>query len=72
MKKQIALGLDLGTSGVRVLAVDAKGKVIAEVNKQYRLLTPQPGWTAQMTGRNKVCSLLKRWQKRSRGMMSSV
>jgi xylulokinase len=47
MKKQIALGLDLGTSGVRVLAVDAKGKVIAEVNKHYRLLTPQPGWTEQ-------------------------
>jgi xylulokinase len=47
MKKQIALGLDLGTSGVRVLAVDAKGKVIAEVNKHYPLLTPQPGWTEQ-------------------------
>jgi xylulokinase len=47
MKKQIALGLDLGTSGVRVLAVDAKGRVIAEVNKHYPLLTPQPGWTEQ-------------------------
>jgi xylulokinase len=47
MKKQIALGLDLGTSGVRVLAVDSKGKVIAEVNKHYPLLTPQPGWTEQ-------------------------
>lgn len=47
MAKTIALGLDLGTSGVRVLAVDAKGKVIAEVNKHYPLLTPQPGWTEQ-------------------------
>jgi xylulokinase len=47
MQKTIALGLDLGTSGVRVLAVDAKGKVIAEVNRHYPLLTPQPGWTEQ-------------------------
>jgi xylulokinase len=43
----VALGLDLGTSGVRVLAVNDKGKVIAEVNKHYPLLTPQPGWTEQ-------------------------
>jgi xylulokinase len=43
----VALGLDLGTSGVRVLAVDAKGKIIAEVNRHYPLLTPQPGWTEQ-------------------------
>lgn len=47
MSKTVALGLDLGTSGVRVLAVNAKGKVIAEVNKHYPLLTPQPGWTEQ-------------------------
>ncbi|MGL4610898.1 MAG: xylulokinase [Trueperaceae bacterium] len=43
----VALGLDLGTSGVRVLAVNDKGKVIAEVNRHYPLLTPQPGWTEQ-------------------------
>lgn len=44
---RVALGLDLGTSGVRVLAVDDTGKVIAEVNNHYPLLTPQPGWTEQ-------------------------
>jgi xylulokinase len=47
MNKTVALGLDLGTSGVRVLAVDTNGKVIAEVNRHYPLLTPQPGWTEQ-------------------------
>lgn len=47
MDKTVALGLDLGTSGVRVLAVDAKGNVVAEVNRHYPLLTPQPGWTEQ-------------------------
>ena len=43
----VALGLDLGTSGVRVLAINDKGKVIAEVNRHYPLLTPKPGWTEQ-------------------------
>jgi xylulokinase len=47
MSKTVALGLDLGTSGVRVLAVNDKGKVVAEVNRHYPLLTPQPGWTEQ-------------------------
>ena len=45
--ERVALGLDLGTSGVRVLAVDAEGKVIAETNRSYPLLTPRPGWTEQ-------------------------
>ena len=44
---EVALGLDLGTSGVRVLAVDADGKVVAETNRNYPLLTPRPGWTEQ-------------------------
>ncbi len=47
---QLVLGLDLGTSGVRVLAVDLGGKLIAEVNRSYPLLTPRPGWTEQRPG----------------------
>ena len=44
---QVALGLDLGTSGVRVIAVDTNGNLVTEVNRTYPLLTPQPGWTEQ-------------------------
>ena len=44
---ELALGLDLGTTGVRVVAVDAAGKLIAEVTHDYPLLTPRPGWTEQ-------------------------
>ncbi|MEZ4607165.1 MAG: xylulokinase [Deinococcales bacterium] len=47
MAKKLALGLDLGTSGVDVLAVDEDGLVIAESHASYPLLTPQPGWTEQ-------------------------
>ena len=43
----LALGLDLGTSGVRVVAVDETGTLIAESTRSYPLLTPRPGWTEQ-------------------------
>lgn len=43
----LALGLDLGTSGVRALAVDEVGMVVAESTRTYPLLTPRPGWTEQ-------------------------
>lgn len=45
--RQLALGLDLGTTGVRVVAVDTKGTLVAEITREYPLLTPQPGWTEQ-------------------------
>lgn len=43
----LALGIDVGTSGVRVLAVDEAGAVVAESGRSYPLLTPRPGWTEQ-------------------------
>ena len=43
----ITLGIDIGTSGVQVVAVDEVGKVVAEVSRSYPLLTPHPGWTEQ-------------------------
>lgn len=45
--KTVALGLDLGTSGVRVVAVNERGVLAAEASRTYALLTPQPGWTEQ-------------------------
>jgi len=43
----VAIGIDLGTSGARVLAVTTEGKTVAEINRSYPLLTPEPGWTEQ-------------------------
>ncbi len=43
----LVLGVDLGTSGVRVLAVDDSGALVAESTRAYPLLTPHPGWTEQ-------------------------
>ncbi|MBD2678150.1 MULTISPECIES: xylulokinase [Nostoc] len=43
----IVVGLDLGTGGVRAIAVDLQGQIIAQATRSYPLLTPQPGWTEQ-------------------------
>ncbi len=44
---EVVIGLDLGTVGVRVLAVNLRGQIIADSTRSYPLLTPQPGWTEQ-------------------------
>lgn len=40
-------GLDVGTSGVKGLALDAHGEVLAEAHASYPLSTPRPGWAEQ-------------------------
>jgi len=41
------LGIDLGTSGVKVAAVDAEGHLVAKATASYSLDTPRPGWAEQ-------------------------
>ncbi|WP_344983309.1 xylulokinase [Deinococcus rubellus] len=41
------LGLDLGTSGVKVVALTAQGELVGQASRHYPLLTPRPGWTEQ-------------------------
>src|SRR4051794_5866223 len=42
------IGLDVGTSGARAIAVDAEtGELLAEASSEFELLTPKPGWTEQ-------------------------
>ncbi len=40
-------GLDVGTSGVKGLAVDADGSVVAAADAGYPFSTPRPGWAEQ-------------------------
>jgi xylulokinase len=44
---EVTLGLDLGTSGVKVVALARDGQTLAQSTHAYPLLTPQPGWTEQ-------------------------
>ena len=41
------LGIDLGTSGVKVAAVDAEGHLVAKATAPYSLDAPHPGWAEQ-------------------------
>jgi len=41
------LGLDVGTTGVRCLAVDERGEVVAEAGAEYPIYSPHPGWSEQ-------------------------
>jgi len=41
------LGLDVGTTGARALAIDADGRVVASASEDYPMATPRPGWTEQ-------------------------
>ncbi len=38
------LGLDIGTSGCKAALFDAEGTLLAQAQREYPLLTPQPGW----------------------------
>src|SRR5256885_338306 len=41
------LGLDIGTTGVRCVAIDERGDLVADASEEYPLYTPQPGWSEQ-------------------------
>ena len=41
------IGVDLGTSAVKLLLMNEKGKIINVVSKEYPLYFPHPGWSEQ-------------------------
>ncbi|MEX2211899.1 MAG: xylulokinase [Gaiellaceae bacterium] len=41
------VGLDVGTTGVKALAISETGEVLARAEEAYPLSTPQPGWAEQ-------------------------
>jgi xylulokinase len=40
-------GLDIGTTGVKAIAISPEGEVLARAEHEYTLSTPQPGWAEQ-------------------------
>jgi xylulokinase len=56
------LGIDIGTSGTKVLAIDETGKVAASATEEYPLLTPRPLWAEQLPSDwwDATCKGLKR------------
>lgn len=41
------IGVDLGTSAVKLLLMDSDGKIVNIVSKEYPLYFPHPGWSEQ-------------------------
>jgi len=41
------VGLDVGTTGVKAIAISPAGEVLDRVERAYPLSTPQPGWAEQ-------------------------
>ena len=44
------VGLDVGTTGVKALALSPDGEVLATATRGYQLSTPRPGWAEQDPG----------------------
>jgi xylulokinase len=43
----VIVGIDVGTTAVKAVAIDADGTVLAREEESYELSTPQPGWAEQ-------------------------
>ena len=43
----VLVGLDVGTTGVKALALSPDGEVLARAERGYPLSTPRPGWSEQ-------------------------
>ena len=41
------IGLDVGTSGCKVLAMDEGGSILGSLTEEYPLYAPHPGWSEQ-------------------------
>ena len=41
------IGIDLGTSAVKLLLMEDSGKICNIVSKEYPLFFPHPGWSEQ-------------------------
>ena len=41
------IGIDLGTSAIKLLLMEGNGKICNIVSKEYPLSFPNPGWSEQ-------------------------
>ena len=41
------IGIDLGTSAVKLLLMDSEGKIQNIVSREYPIYFPNPGWSEQ-------------------------
>jgi xylulokinase len=59
-KKRYLIGIDLGTTGVKIILVNIEGNIICSITEEYPLITPRPGWAEQ--------NPMDWWQATSKGI----
>ncbi len=47
MKRQLLMGIDVGTQSTRVALLDVEGRVVASASTSQEMMTPRPGWAEQ-------------------------
>jgi len=47
MSQSLLIGIDIGTSSIKVVAVDFAGEVLSVTNTPISLDVPFPGWSEQ-------------------------
>ena len=47
MAELALIGLDVGTTGVKAIAITPAGEIVARAERGYPLSTPRPGWSEQ-------------------------
>ena len=57
------IGVDLGTSAVKLLLMDGAGHIEKIVSKEYPIYFPHPGWSEVSAVR---CMVLSFWMRRIR------
>lgn len=62
MTEVVYLGIDLGTSAVKILAMSSNGNVLAKESAEYPVHSSQPGWSEQSPNDwwNATCSAVRR------------
>lgn len=70
MERRCFIGIDVGTSGCKILALGEDGKILGTAVEEYPLYSPQPGWSEQepedwwngvVKGLRRVLTRLKDW-----------
>jgi xylulokinase len=47
VSEKLVVGIDVGTSGLKAIALSESGAVVGRAERSYPLSTPQPGWSEQ-------------------------
>ena len=47
MSDKMYIGIDLGTSAVKLLLIDEHGTILNSASREYPLIFPAPGWCEQ-------------------------